>query len=280
MNNAFQIRLHPLFLLVLAASLWFGFLLECLLSFAVVIVHECGHLFAANMMGWKVRELHLLPFGGELVVEHRRLPRVREECVVALAGPLVNLLFMILSWSCYQLGFLSGEWHHYILEINIWIAIFNLIPVLPLDGGKLVLALLTLICSYRKAHLVMIHTSIGLGGLMLLASAGQLNMSGIRFDILMVSLFIMYVNVLSLRLVPLTMTRFWLQKLALFESDTTFKIKDTFVYESDPAQRALQRLMRSRVHRFFILNRTGRVTRVLSERALLTKYFSTDFERR
>ena len=62
-------RLHPLFVLVMLASVVTGRFAELITLFAIVLWHELGHLFAALRYGWTVKEVKLLPFGGVLEVE-------------------------------------------------------------------------------------------------------------------------------------------------------------------------------------------------------------------
>jgi len=87
-------RLHPLFVLMMAAALLIGHFVELLVLFGVVVVHELGHVAAARWFGWRVREVRLLPFGGVAVADPADGADSVQETAVALAGPLQNLLMI------------------------------------------------------------------------------------------------------------------------------------------------------------------------------------------
>jgi Zn-dependent protease len=157
------VKIHITFLLFLvwiAASAWVqggsGAALDStlfiLLIFLCVVLHEFGHITAARRYGIQSPEVTLLPIGG--VASMQRLPKdPRQELVVALAGPAVNLvigLALALAAGSLRLGLLAeiddprlsliGR----LAAANIFLAVFNLIPAFPMDGGRVLHALLAM----------------------------------------------------------------------------------------------------------------------------------------
>ncbi|NLB60392.1 MAG: hypothetical protein GX806_04905 [Lentisphaerae bacterium] len=120
--------------------------------FASVALHELGHALVALRMGFRVREILLLPIGG--VAQLERLPtRPRQELAIALAGPGVSLLLSLLLWFVAQLVY-PGKimWLGLLLaKINVVLAIFNLLPAFPMDGGRVFRAVLTPLAGRRRA---------------------------------------------------------------------------------------------------------------------------------
>ncbi|SHN34004.1 Zn-dependent protease (includes SpoIVFB) [Cyclobacterium lianum] len=136
-------------------------LLFIILIFLCVILHEFGHALTAQKFGIQTRDIILLPIGGLARLE--KLPDdPKEELKVALAGPLVNLvIFFILLLILFFKGFdfymeeapaLNGStiWL-YLASANFFLAVFNLLPAFPMDGGRVLRALLTLRMSRVKA---------------------------------------------------------------------------------------------------------------------------------
>lgn len=136
-----SIKVHPTFLLVLFLYAVLGLAAQAFLIFALVVAHELAHLLTARAYGYKVIGLELFPFGGAAYSDDLFEGRKLEESIMALAGPAFNIVLLfgaqILRWN----GWWSGEFSDDFVRFNLWLAAFNLIPVLPLDGGRVMRAL-------------------------------------------------------------------------------------------------------------------------------------------
>lgn len=130
------------------------------LIFLCVLLHEFGHVLAARRYGVRTPDITLLPIGG--VARLERIPeKPSEELVVALAGPAVNvaiaaLLFLLLG-GVPPAGVAMGlhETEHPLLArlfwVNVTLVLFNLIPAFPMDGGRVLRALLSIRMGSRRA---------------------------------------------------------------------------------------------------------------------------------
>jgi stage IV sporulation protein FB len=129
-----------------------------LLVFACVVAHEFGHIFTARRFGIDTPEVTLLPIGG--VANMERIPEAPwQELLVAVAGPMVNvviagLLILGGGFSAADLqSFDSGKATlvQGLVFINIWLVVFNLIPAFPMDGGRVLRALLAMRLGPQRA---------------------------------------------------------------------------------------------------------------------------------
>lgn len=115
--------------------------------FASVALHELGHSYVAIRKGCAVREILLVPFGG--IAKMQSLPsRPRDEMLIAAAGPAVSLMLSVSLYIAYHLFSPIGSGYFtytlaFVSAINLMLALFNLIPSFPMDGGRIFRAWMT-----------------------------------------------------------------------------------------------------------------------------------------
>lgn len=174
------IRIHWSFLLILGYVAYINYamssdvqqvgwaLLFILSLFLCVTLHELGHALAAMRYGIHTKSITLYPIGGVAMLE--RMPeKPHQELVVALAGPLVNVVIaavlitgLALSPEVYRLDELAIaiNSHNFLLNlafVNVFLALFNLLPAFPMDGGRVLRAVLSaLIPRVQATRIAMI----------------------------------------------------------------------------------------------------------------------------
>jgi Zn-dependent protease/CBS domain-containing protein len=147
-----------------------------LLVFGCVVLHELGHALTARRFGIATRDIVLLPIGG--VARLERMPeKPGQEMLVAVAGPAVNVaigallvLLMKLTGRPTDLARFGDGLIESLLLVNLLMVLFNLIPAFPMDGGRVLRALLALRLPYLRA--TKIASAVGQGAALLLGVAG------------------------------------------------------------------------------------------------------------
>ena len=142
-----RIKLNVFFILFLFASCLVGWGKQSLIMFASVMLHELGHVLAAKKLKIKVHEVELMPYGGVSRMEELSRLGGTAEAVVSAAGPATSLVLCLVFriFSAYSWVFESAY------RYNLIICLFNLLPVIPLDGGKITRNLLCFFIGYRQA---------------------------------------------------------------------------------------------------------------------------------
>ncbi len=210
-----DIKIHITFPLILIwAAIQFGALSDngmqgaifgvivTLLLFAIVILHELGHSFTALEFDVPIQQIVLLPIGG--VAQMGRLPdKPGQEFLVAIAGPAVNFVLAILFGvsaavfsislapdqivqSLRGMGSLeAGAIFRYIFATNLFLGVFNLLPAFPMDGGRVLRALLATRLEYGRATSIAVFIGQGLAWLM-----GLWGFLGGGFFLILIAIFI------------------------------------------------------------------------------------------
>ena len=133
---------HPLALLMPVLALALGAGSEALALTIGLAVHEAAHLLAARALGVGVSQLRLMPFGGAISLENPYAIAPGKLLAVAAAGPAGSLLCLILSAALAHWRALSPGLSLALIQANLVLMLFNLVPALPLDGGRMLYALL------------------------------------------------------------------------------------------------------------------------------------------
>lgn len=185
-----QLAVHASFFLLLAYAAfagwqedggWIGAGMSVVvvgLFFVCVILHELGHSLTARRFGVNVPRILLLPIGG--MAEFDRIPRQpAQELLITAAGPLVNFAIAGLLWGL--TGKLPAGWPwladypdsvrglgQMLMTWNLIMGLFNLLPVFPMDGGRIFRALLAIRLPYLRAT----HWAVLVGKVLALSFAG------------------------------------------------------------------------------------------------------------
>ena len=172
--SGIELKVHATFLLLLAFVAWMyyqnggwlaaltGIVFICLL-FLCVLLHEFGHAFAARYFGIRTPDITLLPIGG--VARLERMPEnPMQELIVAVAGPAVNVVIALVLWlvlgmpmsrrDLMDFEVQGGGMVERIFQVNVMLILFNLIPAFPMDGGRILRALLGMKFDHGRATMV------------------------------------------------------------------------------------------------------------------------------
>ena len=149
-----KFRLHPIMIPVLLFLMATGGLSVYALIFISLLLHEIGHLVAAKLTGMRVRSCTIMPYGGELVIPGRLLASKKNRLIVAMGGPIATLLLLLFAIL------VSFPGDVLFIRIQVALLVLNLFPILPLDGGQALSAILETEGNDFSTRTIMLVSSI------------------------------------------------------------------------------------------------------------------------
>ena len=161
--GSIRLVVHPLTMATMIVLALIGRFWEGLLILILVAAHEGAHALAAVLLGLRPREIRLIPVGGMLRVEGLTGAGPAVEALVAAAGPAFSLLTALITLAAYR----SGCHTKIVIDIfkySAMLCLFNLLPALPMDGGRILRALLSYLIGFASATKLLKLTGLALIG--------------------------------------------------------------------------------------------------------------------
>ena len=155
------LKISLFFYLFFAALLALGYVRETVSFLLALVIHELGHVLVAKAQGCKITRLAIQPLGGYLYLDDLLEVQPALERRVALAGPAANLLTAVgaMALAPYSPQGFSGDF----IRASLTLMAFNLLPALPLDGGRLLRGWLAGLTTYYRATKIVIASGFACG---------------------------------------------------------------------------------------------------------------------
>lgn len=269
-----RIRVHPLFIALLVVAVGVGMWQQTVVLFLLVMLHEMGHAVVANRLGYEVEEISLLPFGGVAKLSYGAIGFIpAHETAIAVAGPVVNLGLAVLSWLLGAAGLWSDSFVHTVIQLNLWIAAFNLLPGLPLDGGRIRRAARSRAIGYDAATREAYRMSVLLS-IVLLALGGVALWAGYpHIGLIILGLFLLVSAWQGRRDLRMDMIRFIDSKRLAKERFQPSVIRALAAPATSTIRDVVRQFAPDRYHMVYVLDEQGAVSAILEEEELLQAVF-------
>ena len=138
-----KIRIHPITYIITFIFFLMGYFNKYIIFMTIIIVHELGHIMVSLLFKWKIEKIIILPLGCLIKYQEQINKPLKEEFIISIMGIIFQILFTYKISPLYN---------------NI-IIIFNLIPIYPLDGSKILNIILNKITNFRLSYNITIYTS-------------------------------------------------------------------------------------------------------------------------
>ncbi|WP_235863166.1 site-2 protease family protein [Ureibacillus sinduriensis] len=149
-----RMTIHPLFLPILFSIVLYGNISYYALILSSLIIHEIGHILAAFLCKVKVEKCVIMPYGGEIQLKGGNSIAPKKQLIIALGGPVATLCCIAAT------QFLDPLLADPMLKIQFILLAINMIPIWPLDGGRIIMSLIHIF--YPRVRIVEFYLSISL----------------------------------------------------------------------------------------------------------------------
>lgn len=181
----FSIEIHWWTLILFMVAFRFEFLHRLLIAYGITAIHECAHIFVTRRLGIKIKKIEVLPFGITARLWDEGIKKPVDEIKIALAGPLSNFIIAYLAY-----GLVGGWWRDYIVCTSLVIGIFNLLPAMPLDGGRVLKAILVKKYGCIRGYGVAMRVTVFCGIAIVTVGVWVLYITGFNFSFLIIGAFL------------------------------------------------------------------------------------------
>ncbi len=256
-----SVKFHWVFILLLFMLSLYGYLAETLILFGLVFAHEISHVLAARAHGLEVGDVELFPFGGVARIEDVLELDPQVESNVALAGPLFNFALAALAVIAYaNVPFLQQhEAFLFFIRCNLVLGLFNLLPALPLDGGRILRARLAGTLGFQQATELAIRISHLMAFILLALAVFLFFHEHYHITLFAASFFLFYAASKERTVAMYSFIRSLGRKKKIFFEQGVIPLATLMALEDTPLKEVLRRFAMKKYHRIIVVSRDGRV---------------------
>lgn len=256
-----KLKISPLFFLMAAAMIFFGCGFECLSYTITVVMHEMAHAEVSRRRGYCLNSITLMPYGASLTGAFEGV-KWSDEIIIALAGPVSNICVAVIFIAVWWLAPATYFFTQVFVMSNVFTAVFNLIPIFPLDGGRALLAFLSRKIPRQKAYFVMrwfgFAAALIFIGLFALTLTKQVNVS-----FALIAIFIFFSTI-----IPDKNSKYQRLYSMAYRSEKIkqgLTVKEVMVEESMTIFKMLKLLNSNYYYRFSVMNKNFCITKTITE---------------
>ncbi len=274
--GATEVRVHPVLPLYLAYAWLTGHGLFALLAFGSILLHELAHSVCAATFGQAPHSIEITPLGAVMRLEDEgRLPPIKR-ALMLLAGPAMTCMLCAFAVGMTRIALIPLEVGRLLFLSNVSILLLNLLPALPLDGGRLATLLLGCLLPLHMAHRVMrvVSTMLGLSMIALNVYASW-RLGGWNLSLAFAGCCMIYSAAVSTTTQAMAELRYFMDRKILLERRGILTVAWISVIENQPLRKLVKNLPR-RQHGMYLIFAPGSMELLgqLTENEILQQYMS------
>ncbi len=240
------------------------------ISYLVIFLHELAHLTTAFIIGLKPSHIVFFPFGVNLKLKNSLVYSIADEVILYLSGPFFNVALALL---CICTGNLDNKYVNIFYYNNICHFIFNLLPIIPMDGGIVLKKILSRMIGSRQAEKILKLSSVVFITILIIFELILFIKSKFNFSILIASIFLTGNIFTNKEKYHIDFTK----ELLFYKNKNKKQIKKVITYlikENEDYKEVAKNFAQGKHYLIFKENNKGKVKEVLTEREIIEKIFN------
>ncbi|MCL5071573.1 MAG: M50 family metallopeptidase [Actinobacteria bacterium] len=263
-----RLKVDPFFLAVLPVMIITGYLTEYILILISIILHEAGHIISALLLGRKLHYVKLLPAGLNASLSGENSSAWRNLAIYA-CGPAVNALLAAIVISAGRHNPGRTYYTDFFILVNICLGIFNMIPVLPLDGGRIIREILAFKTGSSKAGSIMYKISFFLALGLIFAGIIQLTGNIYNFSVLLVGIYVLITIKMEKTEAALMNIKSVIYRRSRLLKKGIYQARDLVVIKSMRLGEVIKNMDFDRFHIIYVLDDNLKVMGVYTEQEII-----------
>ncbi|NLY43662.1 MAG: hypothetical protein GX066_06795 [Clostridiaceae bacterium] len=234
------IYIHPTFFIIIPIAIITKSVKEIVILYGIIIIHEFFHLIVMLHYKIEIEQVKIMPFGITIKIKNNLIEKPEHEIMVALAGPLSNALLAFAAYLVKVYCLYRTDDITFFIFGNIVIGTFNLMPVLPLDGGRILKAVLTLKWGYVKAFYFVMKLTRCMSFIFFIIGIYVFYITRFNFSLLLIGTFLIFNGVYEQqnnRIILMKEIIYYKQKLI---KEGLWQAKNMVVISDYPAHKLLK----------------------------------------
>lgn len=159
-NNLKKVDIHYTTIISLLIYILAGMFKDITILFSIIIIHELGHLITSKILKYKINKIYIYPYGGMIEYNDIINRPLKHEFLVAISGLILQSIYYFIILFLYNDYVIRETIFVIFCNYHFGILFFNLLPIYPLDGAKIINIILNKIFPYKTSHIISIIISL------------------------------------------------------------------------------------------------------------------------
>lgn len=267
-SDNIKLDISPFFWVILVFMFVIGYFDKFVLAYLCMFFHEVGHIIAAVLFRKKVIRIRILLIGINATIDMDEC-NLKERLVIFLSGPLTNLLFIIIALVFNKFYHFTSDKYSFFILINMYLMIFNLLPIIPLDGGEILKDFLYNNLGLFLGNLYLRNISYCLSGVMIILGFVQLTNNIFNFSLIIIGIYTFINLKLDYLEAAFMNIKHLMYRRARLIKRGTYAARDLVAIKSVRLGEILKSLDYDRFHFIYILDNDLSLLKIITEQELV-----------